>query len=329
VSYRTRDQLLSDFYNLETIYPNLISHESIGKSTGGRDIPLFKIGNPSGGRVMFVGGTHGGEAVGPEVHNKYAHWLLERKEPAICDRILARNYTLIVPIFNVDNYPVTRKNANGVDLNRNFSKSWRTDCTILGNCVSGVCPTGQVCIDGYCYKSGCACYWSDDPTKYNYRGPAPKSEPETNVMLNTLNKYKPKFFLDCHIWDGPMFGKPSARAGVTSADNIKHDEIAQKIINLASQRGVAAYGYTSIGVCGSLLDDAYATGNAISFLLEAMGKINGANTLPPYADVTTIYFPRFLPFAIVMSDSAAVTVSPINILILAGVGYLLYLAFKK
>jgi hypothetical protein len=294
---------------LESKFPNLISHESIGKSVAGRDIPLFKIGNPAGGRVMLIGGLHGDESTGPEIMNKYAHWLLERKEPAICDRILARNYTLIIPIVNVDNYRITRKNLNAVDLNRNFPTGW---C----QCSAG----------------------STDPTAWSYKGPSAGSEKETQAMLSAFRKWRPRFLLDYHQINGPAFGAPTGYAGVTAQHRAYHKAVAAKIgcilggaylcDNCATrQRGVDPYSYWEVlGVCGPLIDDAYKTGGATAFLLE--GHVN-RESATPYADIDAIYFPRFLPFPIVMSDLATPpTFNPMGILIIAGVGYLLYLAVK-
>lgn len=290
MSYRTRDQLLSDFYSLETTFPSLISHESIGKSTGGRDIPLFKIGNSSGGRVLFVGGTHGDESTGPEVLNKYIHWLLERKESETSDRILSRNLTLIIPMFNIDNYRVTRKNLNGVDLNRNFPTGW------------GLCTSG-----------------STDPTHWAYRGPSAGSEKETQAMLSAFQKWRPKFLLDYHQINGPAFGAPTSFAGVTVQDRAYHKAIATKIGCMlgsvylcdncvTSQRGVTPYSYWEfLGVCGPLIDDAYKVGGATAFLLE--GHVN-RESATPYADIDATYFPRFLPFSIALSSQCEVVPPP-------------------
>lgn len=315
MSYRSRDLMLSDFYGLESNFPNLISHESIGKSTAGRDIPLFKIGNVAGGRVMLVGGIHGDESTGPEIMNKYAHWLLERKEPATCDRILSRNYTLIMPMLNIDNYRLHRKNLNGVDLNRNFPTGW---C----QCSAG----------------------STDPTHWAYKGPSAGSEKETQAMVNALQKWRPKFLLDYHQINGPAFGAPTSFAGVTAQDRAYHKAIATKIgcmlggqylcDNCAtSQRGVTPYSYWEVlGVCGPLIDDAYKLGGATAFLLE--GHVN-REAATPYADIDTTYFPRFLPFAIVMSDNATPPPLPpalligLGILTIAGIGYLIYLATNR
>lgn len=312
-------------FDYEAKYPNLISHESIGKTWQGRDILLFKVGNPWGGRVMFNGTIHGGERVGTEVYLHYVDWLFENREPGISDRILQLNYTLIVPIFNVDGFPTSRNNQNPtgtVNLNRNFPKSWRTDCTILGtpDPATGLCPSGQEKIGNYCYKTGCSCYWSDTPGSDTYRGTVPSSEPETQAMLNAFAKWKPKFVLDYHTWEGPYFARPSWRSGITTEDKAYHDTVAQKIRSLATQRGVRVYSYAQLGVCGSLADDGYATGRATAYLIEGLGVTEcGGYVNPPYSMVTDIAFPGFLPLAIVFSQECEGLMPPVDLPLIGGI----------
>lgn len=331
--YHTRDELISAFLNLEVQYPDKISHQIVGKTTEGRDIYLFKIGNPNGGRVLFSA-THGNELLGPEIYLRYAQWLLENREPGASDRILSNNLTLIVPHMNLDRYKSTRtnqgsrKNSNSVDLNRNFAATWRADCiSICESCCSSNAECGDTyqCIgmktgrQGNCYKSGCDCFWSPFPEDYNYRGTAPESEQETKVMRQLHEEWQPSFFLDYHIWKD-FFAKPSSRArrkaeakGVGTYDELtaKHDEVAQKITDLAAARGVKVYSYTTLGVCGSHIDEALVSGSAISYLIEGDNNREDSNAVQtPYEEIDTIFFPAFLPFAIVFSQECEVPSPP-------------------
>lgn len=302
------EAVIKDFLDLEAKYPAKVSHETIGKSWEGRDIYLFKIGNPYGSRIMFIGTTHGGEWVGTEVYCLFAHWLLENHEPGISDKILQRNYILIVPSLNVDGYDrKTRNNRNPngtVNLNRNFPKSWRTDCPILGtpDPETGRCPPGQVRIGNYCYYEGCACGWSDTPGAGDYRGVAPASEPETKAMLGAMSKWKPKFLIDYHTWDpNRELIRPSWRSGITDKDKAFHTETYNDIIALMEGRGVPKpYPlYYAAGICGGLLDDGYATGGATSFLYEGLSKDDcGGYVNPPYSLIEEVAYPHFLCVAI-------------------------------
>lgn len=304
------EAILQDFLDLETKYPAKVSHEIIGKSWEGRNIYLFRIGNPNGSRIMFIGTTHGGEWTGTEVYCLFSHWLLENHEPGISDKILQRNYILIVPSLNVDGYDRksrNNRNPNGtVNLNRNFPKSWRTDCTILGtpDPTTGLCPEGQVKIGNYCYTMDCRCGWSDTPGAGDYRGVAPASEPETQAMLEALKNWKPRFLVDYHTWDpNRELIRPSWRSGITEADKAIHTETYNDIIALMKDRGVPEpYPvYYAAGVCGPLVDDGYATGGATSFILEGLSKDDcGGYVNPPFSLIEDVAYPQFLCVAIAM-----------------------------
>ena len=74
----------------------------------------MEVGNPHGTRVVVFGEIHGDEAGGIPVAQA-----LERLHPRDLD-------LWIVPELNPDGIALdTRKNAHGVDLNRNFPVRWR------------------------------------------------------------------------------------------------------------------------------------------------------------------------------------------------------------
>jgi len=275
---KTRDQIISDFLALEAAHPSLVSHESIGKTVGNRDILMFKIGNPSGGRVLWVGAIHGREQLGTEVLLLYAKWLLEKQEPVIAEKILKENYQLIIPIFNVDNYGVTRKNANGVDLNRNFPEGWGGG--------------------------------SSDPAHYAYRGVASASEPETQAMLACLAKWKPKFLLDYHIFANPVMlrdGTPSKKPADVSAEA---KALLYRIRDIAQSRGVFQYpSGSTLGTGGALANSCYVYGGgAIGYMTEGANCRDAEDKMYqcPIEDVPAIHFPNFLPYAIGFNEEAAI-----------------------
>jgi protein MpaA len=130
----------------------VIGQKVIGKSVEGRKIIAYRLGE-SGAPVMVLLATmHGNEAAprqllralvtGPEVHG-IDLW--------------------VVPTYNPDGLAAgTRKNANGVDLNRNFPYKWRD-------------------LDGS-YESG----------------PQAASEPETRAVMRFLKQVKPRRILSFH-----------------------------------------------------------------------------------------------------------------------------------
>ena len=335
--------MLEAWLDLENLFPGLVTQEVLGQTYLGKNILLFKIGNPNGGRVWWNGTTHGGEIVGPEVYYRYARWLLENMEPGITDKIMLENYTLICPFTNADGYPLTaplpyqkegkRTNRNptgAVNLNRNFPATWRTDLghydpnavDVLGNPtghwvgeptdVNGLCVIAPYTHKGgygttwWCYK-GNTDDWTDVPGQYSYRGSNPGSEKETQAILAGLAKWKPKFLLDFHIWSSPWVGRSSL------SDATYCNTVIAKYKLLASARGVASFSYGTEGVSGAMCESGSAVG-ATSFLLEAVDANkdpNGArlfDELGPYTTVEIAY-QKFLPLAITFNSECAISPS--------------------
>lgn len=85
----------------------------IGHSQAGRPIVAYRAGDPTGPPVLIVGCIHGDECAGRAITTAL------RTAPARAD-------LWIVPAMNPDGtVHLTRQNARGVDLNRNWSVGWR------------------------------------------------------------------------------------------------------------------------------------------------------------------------------------------------------------
>jgi murein peptide amidase A len=153
--------------------PAVIGHRVLGKSVQGRKIVAWHLGERGKKKVVLIAVMHGNEQAprriltdlldGPPVHGLNL-W--------------------VVPTYNPDGAAHhTRKNAHGVDLNRNYPFKWRN-------------------LDGN-YESG----------------PKPSSEPETKAMRKFLSKVRPAYILSFHqplhavdITERPKFSKRVARA---------------------------------------------------------------------------------------------------------------------
>jgi hypothetical protein len=157
--------MISQWKALCDAHPQYASYENIGKTVQGQNIWMFKIGTPSGGKVMYDGQCHGTEDSGTEVFYHFTKWMLESNDPT-AQRILERNYHLFIPIVNMDN-STNKPNAHGVDLNRNGIYGW-----------------GQ---------SG-----SSDPSALDYRGPSAGSEPETQILRSAWQTWQPKVYVNTH-----------------------------------------------------------------------------------------------------------------------------------
>lgn len=160
--------------NLKNKYPRYVIVENIGYSVNRRPIFGIKVGQ---GKpcIALIGAIHAGES-GPELIIPILEKLLE-KNPEILDRVSV----IAVPSVNCDqrnrlvrgNPWYLRRNANLVDLNRNFPADWdNVDLT-------------------YGYKT-------NDPDGLTYRGPFAASEPETKAVMNFLKKNMPRVVFSLH-----------------------------------------------------------------------------------------------------------------------------------
>jgi len=153
--------------------PAVIGHRVLGTSVQGRKIVAWHLGEPGKKKVVLIAVMHGNEQAprriltdlrdGPRVHGLDL-W--------------------VVPTYNPDGAAHhTRKNAHGVDLNRNYPFKWRH-------------------LDGQ-YESG----------------PKPSSEPETRAMKKFLSQVRPAYILSFHqplhavdITERPKFSRRVAHA---------------------------------------------------------------------------------------------------------------------
>ena len=129
----------------------------IGKSVMGRRIRAYHLGEPGKRKVVLISAMHGDEAAPRQILDSL------RSGPPITGINL-----WVVPSYNPDGLVRhTRKNAHGVDLNRNYPYRWAD--------LSGP------------YESG----------------PRPASEPETRAMMRFLSDVRPSRILSFHQ---PLYG---------------------------------------------------------------------------------------------------------------------------
>ena len=130
----------------------VVETRTIGRSVEGRPITAWRLGQPGKRRVVMISTMHGNEP--------HTRWILE----ALRDGAPVNNLDLwVIPTYNPDGLARgTRRNAHGVDLNRNFPYAWAD-------------------LDGS-YESG----------------PRPASEPETRAVMAFLREVRPQRVLSFH-----------------------------------------------------------------------------------------------------------------------------------
>ena len=156
------------------VQPAVIGSRVLGHSVKGRPIVAWHLGHAHRTKVVLIAAMHGNEADprliltdlrdGPPIHG-IDLW--------------------VVPTYNPDGVARdTRRNAHGVDLNRNYPSLWKR--------LSG---------------------------SY-YSGPKPASEPETRAMMRFLSDVRPAYVLSFHQplysvdinTERPKFSRKVARA---------------------------------------------------------------------------------------------------------------------
>lgn len=149
-------------------FPGRVELRTMGATVQGRPLRALFAGN-SKRRVVLIGAVHVSES-GPELMLPAVESLLAEK-PELLDAVgLA-----VLPCVTLDErerllstgYPLyLRKNANGIDLNRNFDAWWSAAVT--------------------------------DPAAETYPGKAPASEPETQALMNLARQSNPAAVFSFH-----------------------------------------------------------------------------------------------------------------------------------
>ena len=148
--------------------------EIAGYSSLGKPLPALYIGNRDN-MIATVGAMHSGES-GPEILLTAAKSLLS-ENPTVFEK----TGLAIFPVVSADMReamadgapPYIRKNARGVDLNRNFDALW------------------EVHDESY----GLSSFMPESPT---YHGSMPNSEPETQAVISVMEKAKPRAVYSYH-----------------------------------------------------------------------------------------------------------------------------------
>jgi predicted deacylase len=145
----------------------------LGKSVKGRKIIAYHLGEPGEKKVVLISVMHGNEPAPRRILTN------------LIDGARVHGLDLwVLPVYNPDGLARhTRKNAHGVDLNRNYPYRW-------------IRQTGG-------YDSG----------------PKPRSEPETRAVMRFLADVRPRYVLSFHqplhavdVTQRPTFSRRVARA---------------------------------------------------------------------------------------------------------------------
>jgi hypothetical protein len=131
LNFTSYDDLTTQMADIEFLYPEIAQLYDIGQSVQGRSIWALKItDNPSvkefEPKIRICGAHHGNELMSVEMPLLLAWYLVEnyQTDPYIEDLVNNREIW-IIPMVNPDGREsMSRVNANGVDINRDYGYMW-------------------------------------------------------------------------------------------------------------------------------------------------------------------------------------------------------------
>jgi hypothetical protein len=200
--YLTLDEIYSAMDAAAAKYPKLVTVTEYGKSVLGRPLKMLIISAGPGAkpRILYSANIHGNEMAGNMICMELIKYFTEgyghdRDVTYLLDRV----DVFVIPVLNPDGMErtvkqqdelgavltLTRKNAHGVDLNRNFP--FPPDALVRLKDSAG----------------------SNQKWTTNYRGPQPLSEPETQALDALFAKYH--FLIHCnyHTAGGIILSPPA------------------------------------------------------------------------------------------------------------------------
>ena len=131
--YPSAAEINTAISTMATAHNTICRVENVGSSAEGRPITALVIsdnpgvceGEPS---VRLAGAIHGNEFLSCEILLRYAEYLLDGyPSDGTVKTLVDGRVITIIPLLNPDGWERgSRRNANGVDLNRNFGDNWQS-----------------------------------------------------------------------------------------------------------------------------------------------------------------------------------------------------------
>jgi hypothetical protein len=177
----TYEQLIAAYDALLEGAGSAMSKRELGLDSGGQSVWCYSLKAPprvthnqetrdllpKRKKAVLVGGIHAGELPGIITLYLAVRHLIQFSEQDAELALLRHSVDFeIIPVAVPASYGTARRNANGVDVNRNFDIEWEEG--------------------------------SDDPNSLMYRGPAPESEPETRLLLGVVSDPDVTHVIDAH-----------------------------------------------------------------------------------------------------------------------------------
>lgn len=270
--YRVLDEYYDELDGLAAAHPGLVRRVSLPKtSVEGRELAGVEIASnvnkTDDGRPVYVvmGAHHAREWPSAEVNMEFALDLAGKygTDPRIT-KLLDSVRVYVFPVINPDGFvdsrgevplsplpgtdPLQRKNANEVDLNRNYSAYWG------GNGAS------------------------TQPSNDTYRGPSPLSEPESQAVHEFSQRLHITNFQTIHNIAALVLRPPGFRAFGLAPDEARLKLLGDKMGDATGYS--SEYGYQLYEVTGATEDWNYVAQNSFGYTIElgpgdAVGTFQG------------------------------------------------------
>ncbi|MBS0188577.1 MAG: hypothetical protein JSS51_10945 [Planctomycetes bacterium] len=265
-AYQNYASVSSYVNTLAATYPSFVTRISLGNSIQNREIFGFRLtspvpplgGSPRKPVVFFNSEQHAREWIGVMVDLYIATQFLETYNTNAAVKSLLDTYEFVfVPLSNPDGYNITwttqrlwRKNARtingtvrGVDLNRNWGVGWGLDSGSSGSSTSDT-----------------------------YRGSAPFSEPETQILRNyALSVPKLVASIDFHSYSQLVL-RPWTYQYTLPPGKAAFDRIGNAMVDAIAAKTGASYEYGGPDILylasGTAPDWFFGTTGAIGLTIE-------------------------------------------------------------
>lgn len=161
------------------------SISTIGYSVKGAPINMWRFGSGAK-KILYVAATHGNEQ---STKFLLEEWIKELDSNA--QKLPVDKTIMIIPELNPDGVAAgNRRNANGIDLNRNFpANDWKSDVTM---------PGGELVSSG--------------------AGSLPLSEPESQALSKTILAERPNLVITYHSSASIVSGNDSGSSNSLASD---------------------------------------------------------------------------------------------------------------
>lgn len=286
--------------------PGLVRAVTIGKSFQGRDITGVEIAKDvdgDDGRPVFfaMGVHHAREWPAGEAAMELAYKLVKDRDDPRIAKLLATERVVIVPLVNPDGFVVSRGSYSPSD--QVASQGDPTGGAALGQTVEIVAPPGGI---GAYRRKNCnggdpnaPCetkygvdnnrnygnLWggpgsSPDITSQSYRGPSPRSEPETQAVFDFVRANQVTTLITIHTVAGLVLRPPGLAQLGLAPDEDRMREIGDAMASAAGY--TSQFSWQLYDTAGTTEDDTYAATGGYGYTYE-LGT-NGGPFHGPYED---------------------------------------------